>query len=628
MTASCPIYIGSPAVALVNEGWNFFQIMANDSYNIAKGLVVDISQFTIDPVNFNYTFDPPGNPAGFKAPVAPADPGLTYDSSGFHDPGDTPDTGLNDINFKSVPDYHGPTTVQQFARLPTATAPAKDYGDAPVVATSYALPTLDTLNLPELQPFLPLNLPSLPPMDFPVFSASAPIVDFAAPSGEITFNPTAYASTELDAIRAKLAEMLNGSIGLPTAVTAALFARARAREDMTAAKAIQEAFEEFASRGYSLPPGALAQRLAEVRQNNQNQVNSFSRDIYVQDQGEILKSMRQAVTDGIALEGKLMDTFMHLQDLQLQAQKYMVDANIAIFNALVSLFNARQQAYAVAAQVYRDRLQGELAKVEVYKAQIEGQRLIEEINKDRVAIYEAQLRGVNLLIEKYKAQLEAVRTQTEIDRNRVEIFRARVSAFAEEVRAYAVEWDAYKAQVEGDATRARIFETQVNAYATQVRAVADGNKNLIDQGNLRLEVQKTEMLGWRGKLDRLIADMDAESKRVQAGATIFDGKARIYSAAGQIAASEADSNTRAFSAVVEAGRASKEIDLENVKAKIQQVVQIGQIIAEQLKAAGQTAAQLAAGAMSAVHFAAQAQDSSSVHQSSDCQTSYQFSGSV
>ncbi len=232
------------------------------------------------------------------------------------------------------------------------------------------------------------------------------------------------------------------------------------------------------------------------------------------------------------------------------------------------------------------------------------------------------------LVEEYKAQLEAVKAQTEIDRNRIEVYRARVGAFSEEVRAYAVQWDAYKAQVEGDATRARIFETQVSAYATTVRATAEANTSLVAQGTLKLESQKTAILGWRGKLDRLIADMDAETKRIQAGVSVYDGKARIYAAAGSVAASEADANTRAFQSVVEAGRASKEIALENVKAKIQQVIQIATIVAEELKAAAQTASQLAAGAMSAVHFAAQASDQSSVHSQTACSTDFQFIGTV
>lgn len=622
---SCPIIGSTNATALVNSGWQWFNQQATQFNNLAVGLIGALRDYSVDPLTFNIQLAVPTSPVPFIAPDAPTPPDLVFREVAAPPP--PPSAGIGQINFAPIPKTTFGSAPTALAQRPNITAPTPNFGSAPDELT-ITLPTPPTLNNPTAPTLQTITLPTAPVLSLPVWDLVQPQVDFVVPNLGIQFNPQPYASTSLTDIQTKLQLMRNGQLVLPYPVYNAMFARARAREDMLASKAVQEAFEDGANRGFSIPPGSVSGRVMEVRQDNQNKVSSLSRDIFVQEQTELLKSIRDAITEGIQLEGKQMDTYMQLQNLQLQSQKAMLDAAVSIFNAQVTLFNAKQQAFGIAAQVKRDQIQAALAQVQIYQTQLEAEKVKEEINKDLIAIYEAQIRAVLALVEEYKAQIDAQKAISDIDRNRVERFRALISAFSEEVKAYGIQWDAYRADVDGDLGRARVFESQINGFATLVRATADGNNNLIAQGQLSLESQKANLLAWRGLLDRFIAEVQAERDRISSGTQVFDGEARIYSAAGSIAEAESNANTRSFQAVLEAARAQVDVLLKNAEMKIQQVVQLSNQKVEALRGAAQTTGQLGAGAMSAVQFGARAEDSNHLSNSVTCATDYRFTGQL
>src|SRR3546814_7873076 len=89
----------------------------------------------------------------------------------------------------------------------------------------------------------------------PEFTAIPPLAPIDAP--DVTFSYTEDAYTRTIDVKSVVMDMLAGNTGLPTAVEQALFARARSREDVTAQKAVEEAMEDWSSRGFSLPGGEI-----------------------------------------------------------------------------------------------------------------------------------------------------------------------------------------------------------------------------------------------------------------------------------------------------------------------------------------------------------------------------------
>lgn len=629
---SCPTFIGSSADAIVNESWPTFRGYAIESFQFAHDLIENLSTFTVQPISFGVQYDVNGTLSGFRRPsfnstINTND--LKYDTSIFDGLQDPPSSDIGpDPNFATFPQqfsgelhYNPPTPVGPL----TATQPPDS---AIPSVTSITLPTAPVLDNPSVPVLREIVIPTMQPITLPTFDGVKPQVDFAPPSSSITFSPTAYNDALLTQVKAQLATMLTGTTGLPVAVENALFARARSREETTAFKAIQEAREEFAARGFSLPPGSMAARIDEIRQNTQNQSNSLNRDAYINTQNIAIENLRFSVAQSIALEQALLSHDMALQDLALRAQIAVVDSAVKIFDAQVSLFNAREQAYAIDAQVFRDKIQAELAKVEIFKAQIDAQKLIGEINQQDIAIYEARIRAAMLLLEEYKAQLEANNIIREGDRIALEIFRGRVGIYSEEVRAWATQWEGFKAQVEGEATKGRFFEILVNGYAANVRAIAEQNNEYIAQKDLALRRRGLDLDAWKAQLSLVTEKLHAERDRVAALVSVFGAQVDKYRADATVESAAADTDTRQFQAQVENVRAQVDTYLKAVEMNIQQLIQGSAQILEAVKGAAGAAAQLAASSMSALHMSAQVSSGNSTSMASNCSTDYNFSSSV
>lgn len=597
-----------------------------EAFNLAVSALNELASIDITPFGFSASYNVNGTLSGFVRPASPPTPSIVYDTTIFDGLGDPPEPNVADPNFVGFPTLSTPAPVYADPSKPNPLA-ASTVGNAPTT-TSVTMPTEPTWTDPTLGTILTITLPTMEPITIPTFTAVAPVVDFTAPTGNIDFLPTRYSDDLLDNVKTQLSTMLQGGTGLPAAVEAALFARERGREDVAAAKAIQDVREEFAARGFSIPPGAQAARLMEIRQNTQNKSVSISRDVYIQAQTVAVENMRFAVTQSIAYQQMMISYDIQFQDMLLKAQQIMLDASIKVFDAQVSLFNAREQAYAIEAQVYRDRIQAELAKVEVYKAQLEGQRLIGEINQQTITLYTEQLRATTILVERYKAQLEAVNLIRDGDRLNIEIYRSKLQGRETEVRAWGAEWEGYRAQVEGQATRGNFYSAVVNGFASQVRAIAEQNNNQVSLAQVRAQLASLNLDGWKGKLSLALGKLEGEKTRIGALGTVFDAEAKILAAQASIESAAAEVDTRQFLALVENQKAEVDTYLKGTELNINQLLQISSQLIETRKAIAQVSSQLAASSFSAVHFSAGASSSDSRQMGSDCSTQYNYSGSL
>lgn len=120
-------------------------------------------------------------------------------------------------------------------------------------------------------------------------------------------------------LRAKLIEIIEGGgTILPPAIEDAVYNRARGRNDMDALAAEQAAYADFASRGFSMPPGAVLALVDAARRISHEKNAGVSSDIAVK-QAELLasnvrfaleelnKMRRDAIGDAVKYIGVLVD---------------------------------------------------------------------------------------------------------------------------------------------------------------------------------------------------------------------------------------------------------------------------------------------------------------------------------
>lgn len=621
--AGCPIIVQDGPAGMVWLAYDKYSQFAQNAYNLAYGQVQNLGSFTLTPIAVNTQFNIDKSVYGFTRPTQPTLPDITYNDPGsVPAPPDTPVTSVQLTAPPAEPNVAPPVFDTYAPPGPLTAAPPADMPDLPPVQ----IPAMPEIDLPPVPTLLDLNLPDAPTILIPAFTGVRPNINIEAPENQWSFTPEQYTSALLTKVTGTISGMLDGGTGLPAAVAQALRDRANTETDVQAQRAEQEVVEDFASRGFSEPTGPMMQRLAMARQDAANKRAATNRDIYIQDQQVAIENLRFAVTQGVALESTLMQNFMEEMRLSLSALQFARETAIAIFNAKVSLANTEMQAYQIDAQVWRSQIEGELAQLEVYRAEIQAEQLRGEINVQNVQMYGERIRAVSIQADLYRAEMQGAEAQARSNLSTAEAYRARIQGFGEQVRAYEVQWDAFSRQMSSNEIKARIYELTEGAYATRVRAWSEQNNTRLTQQRGDIDVADLRLRGWRGQVDALQARTAAERDRVNALVSISGQKLDLYRANVAVETAASDANLRLLMTALEQERARTSVNLQNVEMQIRQMEQNAGLLLEAKKTIAQVSAQLAASSMSAVNFSAGTH--SSLGQSYGCSTSFNYSGSI
>jgi hypothetical protein len=617
----CPTWVGDAAIGMVETAYDKYSGFATQSFLNAQQAMVQLGNISMTPISFGVAFNVPATLTGYYRPVAPDLPVIEpQDIDGVRP---APDVSVSDASFDEAPVFNAPIPVLVFPAPPAETMPAEPGG--PPVLAPLTVPTAPVLEYPDVPTLLQLDLPEPPDISIPEFAGVRPTASIPMPLNNFALEPTQYSSALLDDVGDTISAMLAGEL-LPGSVAAALRARAYASLDIEESRAVQTAVEEFAGRGFTEPNGILAKRLSRVRKDAADRRAGLNRDIYIQDQTAAIESRRLAVGQAVALEGMLLQGHHEFMRISLAIEQAQVQIGIDIANLHVAVFTAEMQAYQIDAAVFKTLVEAELAELELYKAQLDGQRLRGEINLQQVQIYEQRIRALLARVEIYKAENDAVRTQAQVQETQIEGYKSTVQAYAERVRARTAVFDGYRARVEAEGAKASAAQAVASIYQSRVQGWSVTQQSKAEQQRVRLGQRDLELRAWTADIERYRADVDAEQRRIASLVQVFGAQVDRYRTDGLIEQMASESNARQFQLLLERARAQVDSQLKAAEIAINQLVQL---VAQQIEAQrgiAQTASQLAGSAMSAVNFSAGV--SSARNQSQGCSVSTSYSGEI
>lgn len=140
--------------------------------------------------------------------------------------------------------------------------------------------------------------------------------------------------------------IVNGGTGIPADIERAIWDRARGREMVEATRLEQEALNQFAARGFSMPPGALAYRMMEVQQGATNKSATLSRDIAIKNVEIEIGNIKFAIEQGLRVR---LAVISGIGDY-IRAWMKPADDAVAYAQALV---NAKEKLWNAASDYYR-----------------------------------------------------------------------------------------------------------------------------------------------------------------------------------------------------------------------------------------------------------------------------------
>ncbi|HET6631520.1 MAG TPA: hypothetical protein VFG73_02275 [Rhodanobacteraceae bacterium] len=615
--SDCGILTGTPlAVGQVQTAYDKYSTFATVTFTEAQAALAQIAGFTPKAIAAEVSFNLGNVEAitGFKEPDrVTARPEYFAFQGPVALPGSPDQSGIHDVEFADPPsDPLKDLDVGDF--LPrTYTPPGALTAVAPDGKVDLQpLPTADAPDveslLPEVPTLLELDLPE-PPADLTVtpFDTPAPDVSgITVPVEDWSFTPQQFTDALLDKTKDRVSMMLDGGTGLPLAIAQALRDRAFDAQDADEFRAVQQATEEYASKGWTEPSGILNRRVAEVRQQAAARRGGLSRDIAIEDQQIAIENLRFAVSQGVALESALMQGWHEYMALSLDAAKAVAQLRNETFRNRVALAQLELDAYKTAAAVWREELQAQLVELQAYREQLQAEAIKGQINQDRVALFKARIEGVLARVDIYKSQVAAINAVADTNRALVQVEEEQVKAYAAEVDAWGKEWDAYRTQLGSNVTRAQVYDTLSRGFGNRISIWSEQSQQQSRNQATELATVQGRVQVWEAQVRKILGELELERTRLGVNNDVFRAAVAKYSAEAQVEVAASDANLRAVTLGVEKARAQSQIAIENLRLGIQQNVELAQLALAKMQTVAKTAASLSAASMSAVNFSSHA----------------------
>jgi len=606
----------------VGDAHTKFTNKGDELYKLVVDGLTDVDDIGISPVEFNISFDFEGQLTPFSRPATP-----TLDADAFQirlpaevapPPAFTPAP----VEGASAPEFDAEMPTLTFGVKPTR--PNIQVPQMPDDPEALQMPVAPDTPLPALPTFEQLRLPVLPDIDLPSFSGELPQLVEPPFDDSWTFEPKPYVSQLKDQLCGTIEGMLQAKPALPEHVEAMIFQKGRSRQEIETGREVEQTLAQFGTRGWNTPNGVLTAQVREVRQRGQDRISEFNRDAAIKQYEETLQNLRLALAQGAALEGVYINLHVEEQRFALEAARFAREATMAVLQYRLSVFETRMQGYQIEAQVMRDRIQAELAKIEVFKAQLDGERLRGDVNEQRVRLYSEQIRALGLMTDFYRNQVEAVKAKADVQRLVFDRYKTAVDGFDSRWRAYVSEWQGYTASVEGEGKRADLYRTLVDAQSKRVDAWATTENLKVERERLRTQQFGQQLSGWQALIAKRESELGAERSRLAAVSSLVEAQARLYSASASVEQAASAASDRSFELGLARSKARMDAGGRNAELMLQQA----KFLTDQLLSVNDTklkiGAQLTAASWSAVNYSAGV--SASVGQSSSCNQSFVFNG--
>lgn len=519
---------------------------------------------------------------------------------------------LDDLNMPEAP-------VMPTMELPSAPGMAEIPVPArPQINTDIELPAAPVLELPVMDELKEIDIPLFEFPELPDFDGEPPgIGDITVPEVFIEWSEPEYKSEILEELKQHISRGIKeGGTGLPAPIEEALFNRARSRESKETSRAVQEAVNDWSTRNFSMPPGMLAKQVAVIREQGQLRASELNRDILIEASKMEIEQIRFLVQQGMALEQITVNIFNNVANRLFEVARFNAESLINVFNAKIAFFNAQNESFKVLSDVYKIKLDGALAKLSAYKTAVDAQVAIGQVNEQYVQVYKAKMDAVLSNVEVYKALVQGASVRADVIKNQFDAYRADVQAYSEQINAEKVKVEAYEAQIRGESTKATLFDTQARAYASTIQGVQAKADVKGKQIQLKMEAARVWIGKYQADLEAYKAELQANLSEVQQNTAAFSAEVEAWRASAGMEVSQAEMQSRYVDGNTRTNIAYAEMQLKEYEAKMQKAIQEANIALESAKAMGQYTAQLAAGAMSAAHVSASIGASGSVSSSS------------
>ena len=205
-----------------------------------------------------------------------------------------------------------------------------------------------------------------------------------------------------------LATMLSGEIALPASVVQAMRDRARDELDRQYAQAKQEAIEDWAARGFSLPSGVLDDKIAAIQIAANDKRAGLNRDIFIEEEKFALDSQKFGVEQAVIYENNLHNQAVQLFDNARQNV-------MAAFGFNEATAKLRLQEWVQQVDIFKSLIESEKIRIDAALAPFDAEvRLYATDAQVESSVVDSKVKGTGL-------NLQRMQTHASMDEKSLEL---------------------------------------------------------------------------------------------------------------------------------------------------------------------------------------------------------------
>lgn len=407
--------------------------------------------------------------------------------------------------------------------IPTPAKPVLSAApDIVPIDLSKTKPIKPPVSYPTLGELIDINLPDVPPINFPSLDITPPVYDVVSPE-TWTFSVDNFAIVTNDpleqAVVKKLLDMVrNGGTGISEDVENAIWDRELERNEQQLEDSLDKTRTAWAKTGFSLPDGMLANSIAELQKEYMNKRLDTAREIAIKQAELEQQNLFKSLELSIQAYSKIYELLMSYEEMVFKSQEATAKFANEYIDLQLKAYQSKVEAYKAQAATYEMIIRAEMSKVELYKAQLEGQKLIGEINSQTIEVYTSTLKAIEVMMDVYKTEVGAYAAELEADKTMLEANKLQFDIWAEKTRtalqAYNGDIEVYKAG------------SMVNISIADLKSKNSEAKARIALSNAQINTQNMQAI--------IQGLHSAENIKMQAAKGVADASASL--AAGAMAA--------------------------------------------------------------------------------------------
>lgn len=466
------------------------------------------------------------------------------------------------------------------------------------VEPDYVLPDPPTLG--------DLKLPEVPDIQIPIFDKSLKDITIEIPVPEsFAWQESPYNSEIWSSFLVKVRDgIINGGTGLNPEVEQAIFDRAKYRQLIENDKAYREVEHYFSARGYELPPGAMASRLAEVTVEILRANTDLNEKVMIEQAKLAQDNTHFMLEMGRQAEVILREFHNAQEDRTLEAAKAVVALSVDVINAHISRQNVHIEVYKAEVAIYGELVRAALSQVELFKAQVDGVKVSAEVQRVQVEIYKAQVGVAETAARIYSIRLEGTKILQQLEALKIEVYKAEIDIYSASIAAEKTKIDIYSAKIEAEKIKAITYGEQIKAHVSEIDARKTELGIQIAKLTAASQHNSAELDRYKTELGAYQIEVDTKAKVIGANVDAYRADVTAYIAENSAHESYYSIKMKEMDVSIQEAQFNLTKAVAEVETTTQAYVSLKELEVKGTEGVMSVSAQLAASALSAVHASA------------------------